>query len=57
MKINGKDVYVHNPVKHNIDDNSDTITVSFMIGKTKLDKVELVFKEKHYVDGKEVTDN
>jgi len=57
MRINGKEVNIHNPPKYYYDNDAETMKITFMIGKTKLDKVELLFEKINYVDGKETTDN
>ena len=55
MKINGKEVKAHNPIKYDFNEDCDILEVSFMIGnKAKLDKVELVFKKNEYVNEKAV---
>ena len=56
MRIGGKEVITHNPIKYDFDEDAGILKVSFMIGKNKLDKVELVFKKNEYVN-EETTDN
>jgi len=59
MFINDKEMNVHNPIKIEFNEAEDSMTITFMIGKSKLDKVKLVFEEMEYVDGEEekTTDN
>jgi len=57
MFINNKVISVKNPIQFEFNDTEDTLTVSFMIGTKKLDKVKLIFKELTYIDGEEIIDN
>ena len=54
MKIDGKEIKVQGPAKWLMEEDPDKLTITFMIGGNKLDKVELVFEPLNYIDEKTV---